>query len=167
MKINHTGEFFEIKSRGRVYPVDVTKTEGLNYDKLKELMEQKEVVEIDNSFWVIAGIEYFAVAEERKREGKEFGLLVKPSKTFTGGDVIVEQIQVGDIHYEFEYGYYLEVEVLSRPVKQPNGPRWGWIAKDTTSGKEIKYVVHLDYCQSAPNLYTYIAYPGSKKLVRE
>lgn len=34
----------------------------------------------------------------------------------TKGNVKTEDIEVGDIHYEFEYGLYAKVEVLTKPT---------------------------------------------------
>lgn len=41
-------------------------------------------------------------------------------KTHTGGDIIVEEIKVGDIQWEIDYDLALKVEVLSLPQLKDN-----------------------------------------------
>ena len=38
--------------------------------------------------------------------------------TLTKGNVIVENIKIGDIHYEFEYGMGIKCEVQNLKIKQ-------------------------------------------------
>ena len=38
--------------------------------------------------------------------------------TYTKGNVIVENIKIGDIHYEYGYGQELKVKVISLPIKE-------------------------------------------------
>lgn len=78
-------------------------------------------------------------------------------ETRTKGNVIVEQIEVGDILYEFEYGTGVEVEVLTKPELNDEG-NYVWKAKNTKNGEEIRYLVNPKYPHYAPNLYDYKAY---------
>lgn len=76
--------------------------------------------------------------------------------THTKGDVIVEDIKIGDIHYEYGYGVGIKVEVISLPVKE--GDQWTWQAKQVSNGRIIDYLVTEGFSHYAPNLYTYEAY---------
>lgn len=81
--------------------------------------------------------------------------------TRTKGNVIVEEIQVGDIHYEFEYGIGIKCEVISKPVRTVNEDGegvWTWKAKNLTTMKEINYLVTEGYEHYSSNLYDYNAY---------
>ena len=40
---------------------------------------------------------------------------MKQTKTYTKGNVIVEDIKVGDIHYEYGYGVGVKSKVLTLP----------------------------------------------------
>lgn len=42
-------------------------------------------------------------------------------KTYTKGNVIVEDIKVGDVHYEFEYFSGVKCEVITLPEKEKDG----------------------------------------------
>ena len=42
--------------------------------------------------------------------------------TYTKGNIIVENIKIGDIHYEYGYGLGIKVEVISLPVREGDGP---------------------------------------------
>jgi hypothetical protein len=79
--------------------------------------------------------------------------------TRTGGDVIVEEIKVGDIHYEFEMGMGIKSQVLTEPTKDENG-NWIWKSKNLNSGDEIEYMVNPKYPHYSVKLYTYEAYSG-------
>lgn len=77
-------------------------------------------------------------------------------KTYTKGNVIVEEIKVGDIHYEYEWGVELKTTVQTLPVLKDGKYTWKSI---TDEGKIINYVVDPKYpsCYSV-NLYDYQAY---------
>jgi len=75
----------------------------------------------------------------------------------TKGNVIVENIKIGDIHYEFELAYGCESEVISLPVRSDDG-YWTWQSKNLLSGKVIKYGVREGMEHYGPNLYDYKAY---------
>lgn len=83
--------------------------------------------------------------------------------TRTKGNVIVEEINVGDIHYEFEYGTGIKVEVISKPIRDNNG-YWSWKSKSLTTGQIINYGVSEGYSHYGPNLYDYEAYTVSRWL---
>ncbi len=77
--------------------------------------------------------------------------------TRTKGNVIVEDIKIGDIHYEYEYGIGVKVEVLTLPERNEEG-YWSWKSKNVNTGEEIKYGVHEEYSHYSSNLYDYEAY---------
>ena len=79
-------------------------------------------------------------------------------KTLTKGNVIVEEIKVGDIHYEYEYGNGIKCEVITLPVRNSQN-KWIWKSKNLTTGKEIDYMVSPDHpSHYSVNLYDYEAY---------
>lgn len=77
--------------------------------------------------------------------------------TRTKGNVIVEEIKVGDIHYEYNIGRSIKCEVLTKPIKDEEG-NWIWKSKNVNSGKEINYLVNPKYPHCSFNLYNYEAY---------
>lgn len=79
------------------------------------------------------------------------------NKTRTKGNVIIEDIKIGDIFYEYEYGIELCSEVISLPVCDQDG-LWTWKSKKLKTGEIIEYATHKDYPHYGPNLYTYKAY---------
>ena len=83
--------------------------------------------------------------------------------THTKGNVIVENIKIGDIHYEFEYGIGIKTEVITLPTfeQQEDGKLWTWKSKKS-DGSIINYAVHEKYSHYGPNLYDYEAYSGCK-----
>jgi hypothetical protein len=80
-------------------------------------------------------------------------------KTRTRGDVIVEDIKVGDIHYEYDMGIGIKSKVLTKPTKDENGS-WVWKSENLKSGGVIDYLVCPDYPHYSVKLYTYEAYSG-------
>jgi hypothetical protein len=82
-------------------------------------------------------------------------------KTLTKGNVIVEDIKVGDINYEFEYNIGMKLEVLTLPTRTDDGV-WTWKSKNVNTDKEVDYLVNEKYSHYGPNLYDYIAYNVSK-----
>lgn len=80
-------------------------------------------------------------------------------KTHTKGDVIVEDIKIGDVHYEYEYGQELVVTVKTLPVKEEreDDNYWTWTS-ETKEGKVVEYGVSDKYSHYGPNIYTYPAY---------
>lgn len=84
-------------------------------------------------------------------------------KTRTKGDVIVEDIKLGDIHYEYEYGFCMKSKVIEVPVLQDG--LWEWKSENVNTGKVIEYAVSQDgLSYYGPNLYTYEAYSGCKMI---
>jgi len=77
--------------------------------------------------------------------------------THTRGNIIVENIKIGDIHYEFDYNWGVECEVISLPIRDNNG-YWTWKSKNTKTNKTIDYGVSEDNSSYAPKLYDYMAY---------
>lgn len=77
--------------------------------------------------------------------------------TTTKGNVIVENIKVGDIHYEFEYGVGLKCEVITLPIRDEEG-YWTWKSKNLSTGEEINYAVCEGFSHYSANLYDYEAY---------
>lgn len=78
-------------------------------------------------------------------------------KTITKGNVIVEDIKIGDIHYEFEYNMGIKSEVITLPERDENG-YWSWKSKNFKTGNIIDYGVNEKYSHYGPNLYDYEAY---------
>lgn len=84
-------------------------------------------------------------------------------KTLTKGNVIVEDIKIGDIHYEFEYGFYIKSEVLTEPKRNKDG-YWTWTSRNTLTEQLIDYGVREDMAHYGPNLYDNMAYEGCKQI---
>lgn len=86
------------------------------------------------------------------------------TKLRTKGNVIVQDIKVGDIHYDFEYGAYIEMRVIKAPEKVSDH-LWQWEVEDTETGTRCLYSLS-ESCPSylAPNLYNYIAYDNFKRI---
>lgn len=81
-------------------------------------------------------------------------------KVLTRGDVVVNEIKVGDVMYEYDYGMELKTTVTTKPQRDSDG-YWTWKAKDQR-GNTIEYGVHERYQHYGPKLYTYQAYQGTK-----
>jgi hypothetical protein len=82
-------------------------------------------------------------------------------RIFTKGNVEVQNIKIGDIHYEYEFGFCIKSEVISLPIRKDDG-MWTWRSKICSSGKVIRYAVNEIYGYYGPNLYDYEAYSNSK-----
>lgn len=80
--------------------------------------------------------------------------------TLTKGNVIVENIKVGDIHYEFEYGMCIKTEVITLPVRDEEW--WSWKSKSLITDRILDYSVREGYSHYGPNLYDYEAYMGCR-----
>jgi len=78
------------------------------------------------------------------------------NRTLTKGNIVVEEIKVGDIHYEFEYGMGVKLEVLTLPVLENDS--WTWKSKNVRTGEEVLYTVVKGFEHYGPNLYDYEAY---------
>ena len=83
-------------------------------------------------------------------------------QTRTKGDVIVQDIKIGDIHYVTEYGCTIVSEVITLPKRDEDG-YWSWKSKMQSNPEEIiDYGVRERMSHYAPKLYTYLAYSGTK-----
>jgi hypothetical protein len=78
-------------------------------------------------------------------------------KTYTKGSVIVEEIKVGDIHYEYEYGMGIKSEVMTLPILNESG-QYEWKSRNVNTDKVIDYLVDPKYSHYSVNLYDYEAY---------
>ena len=78
-------------------------------------------------------------------------------KTYTGGNVIVEEIKVGDIHYEYEWNVGIKCEVITLPTLNESG-QYEWKSKNLNSGNIIDYLVDPKYSHYSSKLYDYEAY---------
>lgn len=79
------------------------------------------------------------------------------TKTYTKGNVIVEDIKIGDIHYEYEYGVGIKCKVFTSPTMNETG-QWVWESINEKSAEKIEYLVDPKYSHYSPNLYDYEAY---------
>ena len=78
-------------------------------------------------------------------------------KTYTKGDVIVEEIKIGDIHYEYELGVGIKCEVITLPKLNETG-QYIWESKNLKTDNIINYLVDPKYPHYSSNLYNYEAY---------
>lgn len=79
------------------------------------------------------------------------------SKTYTKGNVIVEEIQIGDIHYEYDMGVGIKCKVESKPYMNDEG-NWIWKSINVNTNKVIEYLVNPKCSHYSANLYDYEAY---------
>ena len=77
--------------------------------------------------------------------------------TYTKGNVIVEVIKVGDIHYEYELGEGIKCEVITLPALNESG-QYEWKSRNMNTDKVIDYLVDPKYSHYSANLYDYEAY---------
>jgi hypothetical protein len=76
----------------------------------------------------------------------------------TKGNVIVNKIKVGDIHWEYDWGSCIKSTVITKPEINKDG-NWIWESKEAVTGKTINYLVNPNYPSCyAVNLYDYPAY---------
>ena len=83
--------------------------------------------------------------------------------TLTKGNIVIEDIKIGDIHYEYDMGMVVKVEVTSLPVKSDEG-KFTWESKNVLTGKEVHYLLTPGFEHYGPNLYDYEAYKGCKQI---
>jgi len=76
----------------------------------------------------------------------------------TRGNVIVNKIKVGDIHYEFYMDLAIKCEVITLPTNDGNG-YWTWKSRNVNTGEEINYGVRENNIMFSLNLYDYEVYP--------
>ena len=77
----------------------------------------------------------------------------------TKGNIEVEKIKIGDIHYDFQGKFIREVRVLSLPKRDDTG-FWSWESIGVKNEEVYQYSVNESLPQEGPNLYDYIAYEG-------
>jgi hypothetical protein len=82
-------------------------------------------------------------------------------KVLTKGNVVINEIKIGDIHYEYEYGICCKTQVLTLPVRDDEG-FWSWKAKQVGTDRIIDYGQNENYPHYGINLYDYEAYKTSK-----
>lgn len=96
--------------------------------------------------------------------------------TLTAGNVIVEEINVGDIHYEYGWRYatFTKVQVTEAPQRSEDGKwtwksillerkyrdskeegKWTWIAFDIRDSYEVEYLVTEGAAAYSPKLFNY------------
>lgn len=84
-------------------------------------------------------------------------------KTHTRGNVIVEDIKVGDVHYEYEFNFCIKVMVKTEPALNEHG-QWEWTSETVKTGKEVEYLVDPKYAHYSSKLYDYEAYSNITQL---
>jgi hypothetical protein len=98
----------------------------------------------------------------------------KSKRIFTKGNVEVQNIKVGDIHYEYEFGCGIKVRVITLPDFESGAEGrnyWFWQAElvadlsdkevieyEPGAGELIEYGITEGMSHYGPNLYTYSAY---------
>ena len=139
--------------------------------ELQELEKNlvKENTDIDNSIYLLKlQIEQLQqrkkkickrISNRKKYRNKIINEIhqLKMKKTYTKGNIIVEDIKVGDIHYEYEYNCGRKCKVLTLPVRDDSG-YWTWTSENLNTGKILNYGVREGYSHYAPNLYDCEAY---------
>ncbi len=87
-------------------------------------------------------------------------------KTYTKGNIIVEEIKLGDLIYEFGYGKFIQSEIITLPSKmeREDDNYWTWQSKNTLTNEIITYVVSDKYAHYGPELYNYPAYFGCEQI---
>lgn len=86
--------------------------------------------------------------------------------TSTKGNIIVENIKIGDIHFEFDYNCVVKVKVITLPIRDNKG-HWSWDSEvisenSKINGRVVHYIVTEGMSHYAPKLYDYEAYHGCK-----
>lgn len=87
-----------------------------------------------------------------------------PNKTLTKGSIVIQEIKVDDIHYEYETG--LGICIKSKVVTLPkwDGKGYKWRSKRLLTGEAIFYYVAHGFSHYSPNLYDYEAYTGCRNI---
>lgn len=83
------------------------------------------------------------------------------SKTKTRGNVYVEDINIGDILYEYECNHCIKGKVLTKP--EFNKGAWSWKSKSLETGETIDYIVRPKFLKMAPKLWDWEIYAGNLK----
>jgi hypothetical protein len=82
--------------------------------------------------------------------------------TLTKGGIVIEDIEIGDIHYEYGYSSYIECEVLTKPELIDGAFHWN--SKNVLTGEIINYIITPVFSHYGPNLYDYEEYFGFKQI---
>jgi len=84
------------------------------------------------------------------------------SKTLTRGNVIVEDIKIGDIHYEFDGRSCIKSKVAILPQMDEDG-NWYWTSTNMKTLENIEYGIGFQ-CPAhySLKLYDYEAYIGCR-----
>jgi len=82
-------------------------------------------------------------------------------KTMTKGNVIIEELKIGDTIYEYNTGLHCESIVMNLPVLE--GDIYSWYAKEKTTNRIIHYKQNVKYPHYGLNIYTYPAYVKVKR----
>lgn len=89
----------------------------------------------------------------------------KIKRIYTKGNIEVQNIKIGDVHYEYGYGFCIKSKVISKPIfikNEDDSIYWTWKSKNVTTNQEIDYGVTEDMAHYGPNLYNYEAYLGCR-----
>lgn len=81
----------------------------------------------------------------------------------TKGNVEVDKIKIGDVHYEFAYRFFVKVEVIELPKEEEPG-YWTWKSRNMLTGEIIAYGVTDGLSHYGPNLYDNEAYKGCRQI---
>jgi hypothetical protein len=83
---------------------------------------------------------------------------MKKKDVLTKGNVIVNEIKVGDIHYEYSYNIGTKLEVVSTPIRIDSDESWEWNSKRISDGMLIAFYVKEGLEYYSANIYDYEAY---------
>jgi hypothetical protein len=75
----------------------------------------------------------------------------------TKGGIVLEEINIGDVQFEYEYGVGIRSVVQTKPVRNDKG-QWFWQNKIESNEQVINYLVAEGMSHYGPNLYNYEAY---------
>ena len=76
--------------------------------------------------------------------------------TITKGGLIINDIKIGNILYEYNFGICIKSKVITKPILKNN--QWKWQCEIIPSGEIINYEVDKQYAHMLCNLYNYEAY---------
>jgi hypothetical protein len=94
--------------------------------------------------------------------------MVKMNKCLSKGGVVINDIEIGDTHFECEYGCYIECAVITKPVRTEStserdgkvSVQWTWKSKNKLNDKIIDYLITEGFQHYGPNLYNEQVYMG-------
>ena len=76
------------------------------------------------------------------------------NRSLIRGNVIVEDIRIGDIHYEYEYGMGIKCKVITLHVLNEEN-QWEWRNINVNNKREISYLADPKYVHHSANIYDY------------